>query len=129
MRTAHLTRGQREAKAPPGSGCAEQHSRSDRSAILDPAPTRGAAAVLLGRDGERRAIEGLLSSTRSAHGRAVVIHGEPGIGKSALLAWATAAATGFQILTAVGNQAEQELAYAAAQQLCAPSSAALELLP
>ncbi|MCW2644259.1 MAG: LuxR family transcriptional regulator [Pseudonocardiales bacterium] len=85
--------------------------------------------VLLGRRNECETVDRLLSATRLGHGGTVVIHGEPGIGKSALLAYATESATGFQVLGAVGNEAERELPYATAQQLCASNLATLDQLP
>jgi DNA-binding CsgD family transcriptional regulator len=85
--------------------------------------------VLLGRQNECATVDRLLSSARSGHGGTMVIHGEPGIGKSALLEYATHSAAGFHVLRAVGSEAEKELPFSAAQQLCAPSSASLERLP
>jgi DNA-binding CsgD family transcriptional regulator len=89
----------------------------------------GAPRVLLGRATERETVDGLLEAARSGHGDTVVIHGEPGIGKSALLAYMEDSAAGFQLLRAVGNEAEAELPYAAAQQLCTPTLSALHQLP
>ena len=50
--------------------------------------------MLLGRQAESVALDRLLQSARSGNGRAIVVHGEPGIGKSALLDHAMAEATG-----------------------------------
>jgi DNA-binding CsgD family transcriptional regulator len=89
----------------------------------------GAPTVLLGRPNERGLLDRLLERARTGHGGTVVIHGEPGIGKSTLLSYATESATAFQVLRAVGNEAENELPFAAAQQLCMPGMAVLEGLP
>jgi DNA-binding CsgD family transcriptional regulator len=85
--------------------------------------------MLLGRGNERETLDSLLKAADAGHGGAIVVHGEPGIGKSTLLGYAMDAATGFQVLRAVGNEAEKELPYAAAQQVCAPGLPALEELP
>ena len=57
------------------------------------------------------------------------MHGEPGIGKTALLEYATAGAQGFQVLRTVGNEAEMALPFAALHQFCSPCLASLEQLP
>ncbi|MDT7712603.1 MAG: hypothetical protein QOG46_1292, partial [Pseudonocardiales bacterium] len=85
--------------------------------------------MLLGRRGECEVLDRLLVAARGGHGEAIVMHGEPGIGKTALLEYAIAAAQGFQVLRTVGNEAERELPFAALQQLCTPGVAGLEQLP
>jgi DNA-binding CsgD family transcriptional regulator len=85
--------------------------------------------MLLGRRDESAALDRLLASARSGHGGAIVVHGEPGIGKSALLDHAMAEASGFQVLRTVGNEAEVEVPFAALHQLCAPALAGREQLP
>jgi DNA-binding CsgD family transcriptional regulator len=84
---------------------------------------------LLGRQRERAVIERLLEAARGGRGGVLVIHGEPGVGKSALLEYAVAAAPQFRVARAVGVEGEMELAYAALQQLCSPSLELLERLP
>jgi DNA-binding CsgD family transcriptional regulator len=88
-----------------------------------------APRTLLGRQRECEAIDRLLGAARDGHGGAIVVHGEPGIGKTALLEYATARAQGFQVLRAVGNEAEMALPFAALQQFCSPCLASLEQLP
>jgi DNA-binding CsgD family transcriptional regulator len=85
--------------------------------------------VLLGRRNECQILDRILNAARAGHGGTIVISGEPGIGKSTLLGYAMDAATGFQVLRAAGNEAEQELPFATAQQLCASSLATVEELP
>ena len=75
---------------------------------------------LLGRRRERAALERFLGAARTGHGGTLVVRGEPGIGKTALLDSALDAAQGFQHLRATGVESEIELAYAALLQLCAP---------
>ena len=88
-----------------------------------------ARPTLLGHERECEAIDRLLRAARDSQGEAIVVHGDPGIGKTALLEYATAGAHGFQLLTAVGNEAELALPFAALQQLCSPCLAGLEQLP
>ena len=76
--------------------------------------------MLGSRDAELAAIDRLLESARAGHGGGLVLRGEPGIGKSALLGEACARASGMCLLKATGVQAESNLAYAALQQLLHP---------
>ncbi len=85
--------------------------------------------MLLGRRDECEKLDQVLSAARAGHGGTMVISGEPGIGKSTLLEYAVDSAAGFHVLRAVGNEAERELPFAAAQQLCVPSLATLQELP
>src|SRR3954462_951534 len=84
---------------------------------------------LRGREDELRTLERLLDAVRTGSSRALVLRGEPGIGKSALLEHAVAAAPEFRVARAGGVEAEMELAFAALQQLCAPMLDRLEHLP
>src|SRR4051812_36914336 len=61
--------------------------------------------------------------------RVLVVSGEPGVGKTALLHSAIEAAPGFRVARAVGVESEMELAFAALQQLCAPMLDRLDQLP
>jgi len=85
--------------------------------------------MLLGRARQCEVLDRLLVGARDGHGGALVVHGEAGIGKTALLEYAVGAAQGFQVLRAVGNEAERELPFAALQQLSAPGLVGLEALP
>jgi hypothetical protein len=85
--------------------------------------------MVLGRRNEREVLDRVLNGARSGHGGTIVIHGEPGFGKSTLLSYAIDSAAGFQVLRTVGNEAEKDLPFAAAQQLCIPGLAALDQLP
>src|SRR3954467_3817453 len=84
---------------------------------------------LRGRHDELRTLAELLDAVRAGQSRALVLRGEPGIGKSALLEHAVAAAPEFRVARAGGVEAEMELAFAALQQLCAPMLDRLEHLP
>jgi DNA-binding CsgD family transcriptional regulator len=84
---------------------------------------------LLGRDREREALDRLLDGVRGGRGGVLVVHGEPGVGKTALLEYATQAGHEFRIARTSGVEAEMELAFAAAQQLCSPFFELIERLP
>jgi DNA-binding CsgD family transcriptional regulator len=84
---------------------------------------------LRGRQDELKTVERLLDAVRAGESRALVVRGEPGIGKTALLDDAIAAATEFRVARAAGVEAEMELAFAALQQLCAPMFDRLDHLP
>jgi hypothetical protein len=71
----------------------------------------------------------LLEGARQGRSGAVVLRGEAGAGKSALLDWAQAQATGFLVLSARGTQSEVELAYAGLADLLHPVLDRLDLLP
>jgi DNA-binding CsgD family transcriptional regulator len=75
---------------------------------------------LVGRDREREVLGRLLRAGRNGEGGVLVVHGEAGVGKTALLEWAIEEAREFRILRTVGAEGEMELPYAALQQLCAP---------
>jgi predicted ATPase len=85
--------------------------------------------MLVDRRTERSALDSLLASARGGMGSALVLRGEPGIGKTALLEYAIESAAGFRIARADGVESEMELAFAALHQLCAPALDRLERLP
>jgi predicted ATPase len=82
---------------------------------------------------DRRAECGLLDrvvrDVRSGQSRVLVIHGDPGIGKTALMDYVAEQASGCRLVRASGVEAETELAYAALHQLCLPILERLEHLP
>src|SRR5690348_13147939 len=84
---------------------------------------------LLDRQRERAVLDGLLEDLRSGRGRALVVRGEAGVGKSVLLEYVAGAAAGMQLIRAVGVESEMELAFAGLHQLCAPMLDRLERLP
>jgi DNA-binding CsgD family transcriptional regulator len=85
--------------------------------------------VLLGREHERAAIEGLVEDARSGRSRALVIRGEAGIGKSALLGYAFECAEEMRVLHARGIESEAELAFSGLLELSRPVLDRLEELP
>jgi DNA-binding CsgD family transcriptional regulator len=76
--------------------------------------------LLVGRRSESDELGRLLLRAATGEGGAIVVLGEPGIGKSALIDEAVTSAQKFQILRTVGSEPEMELPFAAAQRLCAP---------
>lgn len=78
---------------------------------------------LVGRRTERSAVERLLADAEAGQSGALVLRGEAGIGKSALLEHArhTAVTSGFRVEHLVGAESEAQLGFAGVHQLCAPS--------
>jgi len=85
--------------------------------------------MMLDRLAERAALDQLLSAARARQSSTLVVRGEAGIGKTALLDYAIESASGFQVVRAVGVESEMELAYAALQQVCAPMLDHVDHLP
>src|SRR3954451_1945917 len=83
----------------------------------------------LGRSSERQRLDRLLEDVRAGESAVLVIRGEAGIGKSALLQYAARQATGFRVAQVTGVEAEMELPFAALHQLCAPMLGQLDALP
>ena len=71
----------------------------------------------------------LVAAVRAGESRALVVHGEPGVGKTALLEYLAGQASGCRVVRAGGVQSEMELAFAVLHQLCAPMLDRLERLP
>src|SRR4051794_38518104 len=94
-----------------------------------PSPVRLPGGQLLGREREREALDRLLEAATRGHGGALVVRGEPGVGKTALLEYAVEAGRGFRIARTFGVEAEMELPFAAVQQLCSPFFELMERLP
>ena len=89
----------------------------------------GPTPALVDRQREREALDSLVQDLRSGSGRALVVRGEAGVGKSALLEYAAGAAADIRVIRAAGVESEMELAFAGLHQLCAPLLDRLERLP
>jgi predicted ATPase len=76
--------------------------------------------ALTGRRSERGVLDRFVAAVRAGEGRALVVRGEPGVGKTALLDYLAGQASGCRIARAVGVQSEMELAFAGLHRLCAP---------
>src|ERR1700760_1275196 len=79
-----------------------------------------------GRTAECRRVDSVLAQARGGESAVLVIRGEPGIGKTALLRYAARQASGMNISQLEGVQAEMELPFAAVHRLCAPILAGIE---
>ena len=85
--------------------------------------------MLRGRDDERAALDRLLDEARAGQSGVLVLRGEAGVGKTALLEHAIESASGLIVVRAVGVESEMELAYAALHQLCAPLLDRVDRIP
>jgi DNA-binding CsgD family transcriptional regulator len=85
--------------------------------------------MLVGREAEQRMLDALLESARDERGSALVLRGEPGIGKTALLEYAADCARDMTVLRCVGIEAEHELPFAGMHQLVRPCLELVERLP
>ena len=92
-------------------------------------PTGPSRRALVGRRSESEALERLLDDVRSGESRALVLRGEAGVGKTALLDHAIERATGFRVERATGVQSEMELPFAGLHQLCTSMLDGLARLP
>jgi AAA ATPase-like protein len=91
--------------------------------------TSPARRVLLGRRSESEVLDRLLGAVRAGQSRVLVVRGEPGVGKTALLDYLVEQASGCRVARAAGVQSEVELAFAALHQLVAPMLDRLQRLP
>ena len=87
------------------------------------------SASLRGRRSECAACDALVAAVRQGESRVLVVRGEAGIGKSALLAYLIGAASDLTVVQAIGVESEMELAFASLHQFCAPMLDRLERLP
>jgi hypothetical protein len=85
--------------------------------------------MLIGRSAECATLEEVLADARQGRSRVLVLRGEPGIGKTALLRHATAQAQGFIVVQARGVESEAELAFAGLADLTRPLLGHLPGLP
>ena len=93
--------------------------------MSDGAPRRR----LQGRGGECEALDQLVAEVESGRSRVLVLRGEAGVGKSALVEYLAWQAAGFRIVRALGVESEMEMAFAGLHQLCAPMLRRLDRLP
>ena len=84
---------------------------------------------LTDRTSEREVLGRLVEAVRTGESRVLVVRGDPGVGKTALLEYLAGQARGCRVARAVGVQSEMELAFAGLHQLCAPMLGHAERLP
>src|SRR5512133_2614595 len=109
----------------------ELSSAVHRRRVVLMAGARSAAEVpmLRGRRDEGAVLDGLLDDARAGRSGVLVLRGEAGIGKTALLERAIESAADVRLLRAVGVESEVALAFAAVHQLCAPVDDFVDRLP
>jgi DNA-binding CsgD family transcriptional regulator len=107
-----------------GRGSSDQQLRL-KSRFPGTRPAHG----LRGRANEQAVLDGLVEVIRAGESRSLVLRGEAGIGKTALLDYLVESASDLAIVRAEGVESEMELAYASLHQLCAPLLDRLERLP
>jgi DNA-binding CsgD family transcriptional regulator len=87
------------------------------------------APTFRGRTREREKLDGLLGDARRGRSGVLVIRGEAGAGKTALLRYADGQAAGFRVGQIAGVESEMELPFAGLHQLCGPMLGHLDALP
>ncbi|HEY1823592.1 MAG TPA: AAA family ATPase [Trebonia sp.] len=92
-------------------------------------PRQGSALELINRHSERGVLDRFVEGVRAGDGGALVLQGEPGVGKTALLDYLVGQAAGCQVERIVGVQSEMELAFAGLHQLCVPLLDHVGVLP
>src|SRR3954463_15339872 len=85
--------------------------------------------VLLGRRSECETLDRLVATVRGGQSAVLVVRGEAGVGKTALLAYLIERASGCHVARASGVESEMELPFAGLHQLCAPMLDHLDRLP
>ena len=85
--------------------------------------------MLRGRRNECEALDAILAGVRSGRSQVLVLRGEPGVGKTALLDYMAERAHGCRVARLSGVESEMQLAFAGLHQLCAPFLDRLEGLP
>lgn len=114
---------------PPGAFDPVSHERGDAGVAPGGTILLESGDLLLGRADERGQIDRLLAAAGDGLSAVLVLRGEPGIGKTALLNYATESARGFRIVRLVGIESETELGFAALHQLLLPFLGRLDFLP
>ncbi len=87
-----------------------------------------ALTSLCGRRSECAALDGLLDRVRGGRSAVLVLRGEAGIGKTALLRYVTDRAAGFSVARCMGVESEMELAFTGLHDLCTPMLSCLDAM-
>ena len=122
-----------------GEGCVTVRSAGERTSgrlrVVAGSLTAGderavsPSRVLFGRRSECDVLDGLVAQVRAGCSGALVLRGEAGVGKTALLEYVAGRARGCRLARVTGVQSEMELAFAGLHQLCAPILSRAECLP
>src|SRR5580704_9613266 len=113
---------------PPGEPAVPGGERADAGVPAVAALPPG-HAVVLDRELERGQIDRVLDLARQGRSAALVLQGEPGIGKTTLLDYAVESGRDFETVRVLGIESEAELGFAALHQLVLPFAAGLGSLP
>jgi DNA-binding CsgD family transcriptional regulator len=97
--------------------------------MVESRTVRGPSARLHGRDPECASLDALLADVRGGHSSVLLLRGEPGIGKSALLQYLVERGSGLTLLRCAGVQSQMELAFSGLYELCSPILDGLDSLP
>src|SRR4029077_15911124 len=108
---------------------ADGRSAESRSVLYSRTMPPSGGLGFFGRASECRRLDGMLAQARDGRSSVLVIRGEPGIGKTALLRYAARQASGLRLARVEGVHAEMELPFAAIHRLCAPLLGGLDVLP
>src|SRR4051812_7000304 len=92
-------------------------------------PASGNGSSLRGRQAECEALHRVVAETRGGRSQVLVLRGDIGVGKSALLSYVAEHAPGCRVLTAGGVESEMELPFAGLHQLCRPLLGRLGRIP
>src|SRR5689334_5824579 len=85
--------------------------------------------MIIGRDAEQAVLDGLLDEARAGRSGTLVLRGQPGIGKSALLEHAVARADGLRVIRIAGVESEAELPFAGLHLLLGPVLDRIDTVP
>src|SRR5688500_5432585 len=85
--------------------------------------------MFVGRERERARIDRLLEDARAGRSGTLLLHGEAGIGKTALMRWAIGQATGMRVLRARGIETESDIPFAGLAELVTPLLDRLDDIP
>ena len=94
-----------------------------------PAEAENGAAMMVDRRHECEVLDRLIADVRSGTSRVIVLRGEAGVGKSALVGHLSSRVTDCRVARAVGVESEMELAYSGLHQICARMLDRLDRLP
>src|SRR6202789_3157548 len=92
-------------------------------------PERASRHPLLGRRSECETLDRLVAGAKEGNGQILVVRGEAGVGKTALLDYLVESASGCRVARVVGDESEMELAFAGLHQFCSPMLDHLDRLP